>query len=138
MWYQEYKIFTFPPPEEESWSERRVSNPRLSAWKADALPTELLSRNQKILLANCITCQVSCLRNIGSWRKDTGLQNCTTKFWVEPRPLGLVETGVLLVDCRAERSVTIVDECRGQLIGPGPLLRFDLHESPLLVDEQSR
>ena len=39
--------FTFFPPEEESWSERRVSNPRLSAWKADALPTELLSRNEK-------------------------------------------------------------------------------------------
>lgn len=26
----------------ESWSGRRVSNPRQSAWKADALPTELL------------------------------------------------------------------------------------------------
>ena len=38
---------TYFPPKEESWSERRVSNPRLSAWKADALPTELLSRNSK-------------------------------------------------------------------------------------------
>src|SRR5262245_17725782 len=28
----------------EHWSERRVSNPRPSAWEADALPTELLSR----------------------------------------------------------------------------------------------
>ena len=46
MWCQECGVSTLSPPEGESWSERRVSNPRLSAWKADALPTELLSRNQ--------------------------------------------------------------------------------------------
>ena len=47
MWCKECGVFTLSPPEGESWSERRVSNPRLSAWKADALPTELLSRNKK-------------------------------------------------------------------------------------------
>ena len=47
MWCQECGVFTLSPPDGESWSERRVSNPRLSAWKADALPTELLSRNKK-------------------------------------------------------------------------------------------
>ena len=47
MWCQECGVFTLSRPDGESWSERRVSNPRLSAWKADALPTELLSRNKK-------------------------------------------------------------------------------------------
>ena len=45
MCCQECGVFALSPPDGESWSERRVSNPRLSAWKADALPTELLSRN---------------------------------------------------------------------------------------------
>ena len=47
MWCQECGVFALSPPDGESWSERRVSNPRLSAWKADALPTELLSRKDK-------------------------------------------------------------------------------------------
>ena len=48
MWCQECRNLALSPPDGESWSERRVSNPRLSAWKADALPTELLSRNKKV------------------------------------------------------------------------------------------
>ncbi len=30
-----------------AWSEKRGSNPRPSAWEADALPTELLSHNNR-------------------------------------------------------------------------------------------
>ena len=42
----------------ESWSERPVSNRRPSAWKADALPTELLSLSEMpILVADKRICQ---------------------------------------------------------------------------------
>ena len=34
----------------ESWSERPVSNRRPSAWKADALPTELLSLSKWLIV----------------------------------------------------------------------------------------
>ena len=34
----------------ESWSERPVSNRRPSAWKADALPTELLSLSEWLIV----------------------------------------------------------------------------------------
>ena len=42
----------------EPWSERPVSNRRPSAWKADALPTELLSLSEMpILVADKRICQ---------------------------------------------------------------------------------
>ena len=38
----EYTVRVLPRVQKAKWSGRRVSNPRPSAWEADALPTELL------------------------------------------------------------------------------------------------
>ncbi len=35
---------------QQQWSERRDSNPRPSAWKANALSTELLSQNNSLFI----------------------------------------------------------------------------------------
>ena len=50
-----------------SWSGRRGSNPRPSAWKADALPTELLP-HFSFLLAHCC---VELRSSVGHYRKVT-------------------------------------------------------------------
>ena len=71
MWCQECGVFALSPPDGESWSERRVSNPRLSAWKADALPTELLSRNTKDYPETTVLVKWVVLEILGvSWKES--------------------------------------------------------------------
>ena len=56
------------------WSGKRGSNPRPSAWKADALPTELFPRDTAKIYSVLFFCLavLSCLQKVCRWRNWWG------------------------------------------------------------------
>ena len=69
----------------ESWSGRRDSNPRHSAWEADTLPTELLPPDFTLRNSVCLRARVGILRQ-GRTRSRCAAHDCGRSFITGERP----------------------------------------------------
>ena len=70
--------------EEIIWSGKRDSNPRPSAWEADALPTELFPRSLQLIILPIIKCKCNQYSNSGNQKllvtygENPGITKLTT------------------------------------------------------------